>query len=446
MNKLVLGVAGAALLAGGGYVGAAWYAGQKIDGAVERNAELLKKYPIIKVVKRDFQKGLFTSVENVTYRIGCDGVEGASLPGELGTVTLRNTISHHPFAPSMSTEIIYDAKTKAELAKIFKDKEPLQIVTKFALSGAYETTISSPALTYEDPQGKLNWKGLTATIKSDEALSFFDATLKVPGVELATPDNQNISMGELSFEQQAKRSAEGLYVGTSGMSLASLDMNFKDEATPLAIKLGKTELTGESKVTGGLMSGSAKGGIASVQLNGKDIGSMTLKYNLDNLDAAALKQYNDRFWTQGPLQCKSDPMADLQAMQQLLLALLKKDPKLGYEFALKTPEGDSSLALNVASKGLKEEDLANPQAMLPKIDASLAVQVPGALIERVIRETNPAEEAEMALAMFQGSLEQIVAQGFVQNDGKLIKSNFTIKGGQMQLNGQPFDPSMLMGM
>ncbi len=43
----------------------------------------------------------------------------------------------------------------------------------------------------------------------------------------------------------------------------------------------------------------------------------------------------------------------------------------------------------------------------------------------------------MALAAYQNSLAQGVAQGFVLHDGKLISSKLIIKNGQLELNGKP---------
>lgn len=450
MNKILLGGVAVAVLGAGGYAGATFYAGQRIDGAFERNAAELGKYPIIKIVKRDFQKGFLTSVENVTYRIGCEtGLEGSMLDGATGTVTLRNTISHNPFAMSVKTEIVYDEKTRAELAKIFKGQDPLSIVTRISMNGDYQTDISSPAFVHSEAGTKVDWKGISASIKSNQAFSFVDSALKFGGLAVDNAENkEKFVLGELTYSANQVKSADGLYGGKGQMTLAGIEARSEGGefgGKPFDFKTGKLELSSDTKVEGGFVNGTAKGGVAALTLNGKLLGDVSFDYALERIDAAAVKQINDMS-INSMLQCKADPAKDMQVIQQALLAIVKKDPKFSQKFALKTAEGESQLAMHLSSKGVSDQDLSNIDTLLPKLDGGLNIQVPQALVERVIRETSAAEEADMMLAMFQEQLNQVVAQGFAQTDGKLIKSKFELKGGAMQLNGQPFDPRQLMGM
>ncbi|MBE9609849.1 YdgA family protein [Chitinilyticum piscinae] len=446
MNKVLVGGVAVALLAAGGYVGATWYVGQKIDGALDSNAAALGKYKIIKQEKRQFDKGLFSSVELVTYRIGCaEGLEGSPFAGTEGTLTLKNTISHNPFAPTVKTEIILDEKTRAELAKVFKGQEPLSIVTRVSLDGSYQTEISSPAFVHEDAQGKLDWKGISATVKSDQQLSFADFNLKMSGLSFSAGSGEALSLGEVTYTAATKKSAEGLYAGKGSMVLAGMELKGQNDGVPMVLKTGKLELSSDSSVEGGLMKGSAKGTLAGLSYNGKAIGDIGIDYELARIDAAAVKKINDNS-IDNLLQCHYDPMKDMQVLQEAVMAILKKDPSYTQKIALKTPEGESSLNLKVASKGLTEADLHGIDSVLPKLDASVKLQVPSELVNRLIRDVRPAEEVEMTQAMVSEGLNQAAAQGFVVLDSKLIKSDFELKNGQMLLNGQPFDPSMLMGL
>ena len=70
MNKTKLVLALAAL-AGAGFAGATWYTGTTLDNKVTQAGDVLKDYKIIKVVKRDFKKGFWSSTEEVTYQLGC---------------------------------------------------------------------------------------------------------------------------------------------------------------------------------------------------------------------------------------------------------------------------------------------------------------------------------------------------------------------------------------
>mgnify|MGYP001564322524 CR=1 FL=1 len=446
MNKVVLAIGTVAVL-GGGYVGASWYAGQQVESSLAAGASELSKYPIIKTVSRDFQKGLFSSVENVTYQIGCEsGLEaGNPLQGKVGTITLKNSISHQPFNLAIQTQIQYDDKIKAELAKIFKDKEPLSIQTKLGLTGSLQTELTTPSFIVDDAEGRMEWKGLSANIKSDRELSFLDSHFKMGGFDLVLKaKGEQISIGEIDYQSNRKKVADGLYAGNDQLTIAAMSFNGKDSAK--SFNLGKSDFSGETQIDAGFMRSAFKGSIADVALNKKKIGDLNLDYALEHIDTKAIKAINDAVWVNGILQCKSDPALQTKVMLEQIQAIVEKDPKFTQKLALKTAEGETNLSLQLLGKGLTKADLASPDLLMAKLDAALALQVPNAFVERIIREMDTPENAEAKLTMFQAGLGASVQQGYVESDGKMIKSNFTLQNGKTTLNGKPFDLKQFKGL
>lgn len=438
MNKVVI-VAGVLAVAVGGFAGATWYAGQQLDQKISQSGELLKDFPIAKVLKRDMRSGFWTSTEEVTYQLGCGELAAADpFGGKTYTVTLRNVIRHNPLDMGVETNVVFDEATRGSLSKVFKDQEPLRISTKISMAGGLETKLTSPAFTYAEGDESLEWKGIEAVYKYDRALSFINGDLKLPGakIKIAGHSATQIELGSINYLVNQKRSAEGLYLGKDTLQLERVSLSEQAKGQPVNVAMGKTVISGESSLNDGMMRIVVKGDAEKLQFNKNDIGSFSFDYDFDRLDAKAIREINKINLHNGILQCKADPMANMAAMQKQLLEILKKDPRFKNNMKLKTAEGESLLALDIATKGVNEQDLHMPQNLLGKLEGSLSMQLPGALVERVIRETKGAE-AESALVAYQTSLAQGVAQGFLLNDGKQISSKLVIKNGQLDLNGKP---------
>jgi uncharacterized protein YdgA (DUF945 family) len=229
------------------------------------------------------------------------------------------------------------------------------------------------------------------------------------------------------------------------LKLASVQVLNTQHDKPLDLRIGATEFISETGLEAGLLRGSVKGQVNDMALNNQKIGSLNLDAAVVNLNAKAIQAINQVSGVKGMLQCKSDPAAQMKVLQEQAQALLDTDPKYSQKISLKTPEGESVLAFHLQGKGITKADLASPDLLRNKLDASLSMQVPKALIERLITDLAQADAVESSLASFQQSLGMGVEQGFVVSDGKLIKANFTVQQGQTVLNGKPFDPMQLMG-
>ncbi len=445
MNKTVVYAVGVVALLGAGYVGASWYAGQKIGTQLQANALALSKYPIIKVVKRDYTAGLFSAEENITYRIGCaDGLgEEHPLQGVMGTVSLKNTISHQPFDMTVDTAIQYDEKTKQALAKIFKQETPLSIKTKLEMGGDFKTKFAVPAFSVNDPDGQLNVKAMNASIESDQNLSFFDAKMQHGGFSLDAKSQQiQWTMGEINYEAESKKTELGIYEGTGKMTLGAFALNSSNQGKPVQLNFAKFKFSTDTKVKQGLVDTFFKGEIEQLGYNGKEIGSLNVDYAINHLDGKALQNINQASLND-LLQCNVNPTAQMKNMTEQLKIILANDPKFTQKMSLKAAEGEAKFDLSFASKGLLATDFAKPMLALNKVNAVIDIKVPQPLIERFIREM-AGVEAENSLAMFQQSLGMGIGQGYVVSDGKLIQTNLILDQGKMVLNGKLIDPMQML--
>ncbi|WP_035056296.1 YdgA family protein [Andreprevotia chitinilytica] len=447
MSTAIKAIVAIIALGGAGFAGATWYAGQKVDGKFDKLSDQLHHYQIVNVVKRDFQRGFWRSTETVTYRIGCEGAPATGAhPFPMAELTIRNTIHHNPLAMSIDSEIVYSKEAQEGVDKIFKGKQPLAVHTAIGLSGDIVTEVTSPAVSYtEAGQGTFDWKGFTGTVKYDQDLSRIQSKLNIAGFDVKHPEkNDTLHFGAVNFEGEQTKAPEGIYVGKQAMTWDGFGAKMiTPQGRPLDFSVGKTALRSDTSIKDGLVALVANVDVDSVIVHDKKVGSLAMDYQADRIDAKAIKAYNDLTWEQGFLQCQLDPKQNQEQIKTMVVALLKQDPSLKMGLKLKTPAGDGTYQLDVASKDVKQEDFGNPAALLPKVNATVAVQVPHELINYMITEFTP-ESAAGSQAMVDAVLEQGTAKGFVENDGKLIKAKLVLKGGQMELNGKPTSIAQLM--
>jgi uncharacterized protein YdgA (DUF945 family) len=444
-TKLALAIA---VVAGAGFAGATWYTGTTLDNKVMQAGDALKEYKIIKVVKRDFQKGFWSSREEVTYQLGCeDGGEASPLHGATGQITLINTIQHNPLGLEINTQLVYGDKMKEALAKVFKGKEPLQINTKVSLSGHLQTHISSPAFVINDDKGNVNWKGFNSLIKYDKDVSYLDfdfALLGADGQEKSR--TAQFKLGSISYKGSYKNAVEGVYAGAESLTIDGFDVSAKKQEKDIQLSMGQLLMNSESKFSNGLLNFSSKGTAEKLRFNSKDIGKFEMNLDLNQLDPKALKGIHDLSWKKGILQCDFDGKSQVKAMQALLMDLLKKNPSLKQNIKLHTPEGESVVALDLSSKDIKQEDLEDPSQLMNKVNAMLALQLPNAFAERIIRESTEEEAIEPTLEMFQSSVQLGVEDGKLESDGKLLKTKIQLKDGKIVLNGKMVELPELLGI
>ncbi|KAF0811529.1 hypothetical protein IGB42_03986 [Andreprevotia sp. IGB-42] len=446
MSKIIGASLAVIALGAAGFAGATWYAGHKVDGKFDTVAEQLKGYELIKVAKRDFQKGFWTSTETVTYRVGCEDVKtnGQSVfPSQ--ELTLRNTIHHNPFDTRIDTEIVYSKDAQETLNKVFKGQPPLVIRTAIPLTGDITTEISSPAATVtEAGKGTLNWKGFSGSFRYDENLARVKSQIKLTGFDVSEPNGGTAHFDALTAESDQTRVLEGIYTGKQTISWAGFGASMvTPEGKPVDFSIGKSSMQGESSIKDGLVTMAASGSADDLIIHKKKVGALSMDYSANRIDAKALKAYNDLSWKEGILRCNFDQKGSEERIKTLLVEVLARDPSVKMNLKLKTTAGEGLYQVDLASKDVKQADLANPMGLLAKLTATVAVQVPNALVTQLITDFNP-EEAEMSQAMFDAALEQGTARGFVQNDGKLIQAKLVMKGGEFEINGQKKTMAELM--
>jgi uncharacterized protein YdgA (DUF945 family) len=197
MKKIVVVLLAIALLLGAAYAAGAWYLGGRVEEAVAEPQKRFESMPYIKIVRRDFQRGLFSSEETVTYELfgdffraieqmqknqggvpRPDAAPPAAVPKSLVLIGVSH-IRHGPLpdgktiaAAIIDTEFEVEDRLKPALKRVLGDKKVITAHTVIALDGNGESMVSSPAFVYaaqDAPADEFNWGGVAATVHSPVA-------------------------------------------------------------------------------------------------------------------------------------------------------------------------------------------------------------------------------------------------------------------------------------
>ena len=112
------------------YTGGAWYLGQRIENSHNAQAKQAEGIPNVKLVKRDYQRGLFSSTETVTIELMGDTARALQATGEETIepirLTVRTDIRHGPWiggtefdAGVAQSELVLEGEALEAVRKVF---------------------------------------------------------------------------------------------------------------------------------------------------------------------------------------------------------------------------------------------------------------------------------------------------------------------------------------
>lgn len=491
--KKVVGIVVALLVLA--YPAATWWTGKQVEAHMAEQYKMVEQMPFMKIVKRDFQRGFASSTETVTFELFGDmfrslgKLESNAAPGAQTPAagaapqpvqfTVRSNIKHGPFAGGKlaaavaETELVFDDKTKHELAKVFGDKKPLTARTVFAFGGGGSSTVESPPIAHtftDEGGGTLTWGGVKADM--DFAPQMRSYTLRGAAPKLEVKDNKggHMVMSDMQFTGDQKRVFDDepmLYAGTQNFKIAQIEFSGMPSgaaaltegqdaadavpqapAKPVSIKNVTYDIS--MPINGEFLDMGAKLGAASVLVDKQDYGPVHYDLSFKRLHArttaklyrAMMKMYSDpAAMTQNP-----NPGEMLAPLAEPAMELLKYNPEFAIDrISFKSPQGEARVSGHVKLKDAKPEDLANPMMMLAKLDAGADLELPEAFLAEIgAAKAQSPEEKQMQQQMFAAQLEALSGEGYVTRANGLLKAKIAFQSGQLTVNGKPFNP-MAMG-
>jgi uncharacterized protein YdgA (DUF945 family) len=478
MKKIVAILVGAGILLG--WPAATWLYGNRAQASAEQLATAITQaVPYITVSNNEYQKGFLTSTQLITLRPVFAGIGGKPLP----ELKIKNTIEHGPFpgfssvgAARIKHEIVWPEAAKTEIAKLWGQQEPLTANTQMSLGGGGKTTFKSPAATAKIEKANVAFQGLDGVMNFSGGFNQIDYTLSMPGLVVDDAEAK-LALGKVSSSGAHSKVAgtEKIYIGKQTMSLASIDVTAKGQS-PLVV--GAIDYIAETSLPEpNLLSGSGKFTGKSVKYGTNDLGAVEYSFSMSKLHAPTLELLAKEFQAEinkltaastqsKPLEVSPSDNAMLKTMQKHLPALSKHVPKFNLE-SLRVGNAKDYVQMNGMAflKPLTEAEAGNPLAILPKLDASLNIEISESVVQLAAGQASarmlgdqsdamaalpPEQRAQMETQMREQSkfmvdqqIDQFVQQGYIVRGVGKVSAQIALKEGKLTVNGKPLGPGLL---
>jgi len=433
------------------YPAAAWLIGLSAEHAWQKREQtFVERVPYIQIAKREYHRGVYSSTEEVTYRLAANfarALRTRALTGNASDLQfiVRNTIHHGPlpqlqvFAPAtIDTQLVLPPEVSAKLKAVLGDKATLGVKTRLHWFGGSTTTLHSPAFEQSMADGTtLHWRGLEGTTNLDKDLASYKGNLTAPGLDVKSAQGK-LTLDNLHFTADRKLTAfEGVYVGALDMTLDGLEIG---QATPARnITLRKVGLAGSSSVQGEYIDMDGKVDAASLELAQFSVTQVGYEFRATHLHGPSLAALNKSFLALQAGSTNTTP--DLAKMQHVLktdgVEILLRNPvfelpRIGFAM----PEGVLLICVKASFHGLTRNEIdGSPDeakaAFVKHLQASADVRIDTALLDKLLDSSGKGDR-------FTAQLQGLQRQGYLKLDGKALTTHVTYDGGQLQVNGLAF--------
>lgn len=483
MKKIVAILFAIVLLLGAAYAAGAWYLGGRVEQAVAEPQKRLESMPYIKIVRRDFQRGMFSSEETVTYELFGDffrAIErmqkaqgAAARPEALPTVVAPRPlvliavshIRHGPLpdgktmaAAIIDTEFDVEDRFKPALTRVLGTKKPITARTVIALDGNGESIVSSPAFLYAAPAAEgvppdqFNWGGVAAVIHFTSGFTQQTITGEAPRLEVTSPASGGHALVTgMHFESNGKQVFEDeplLAAGKANFSVAEIVVDGPAMAGK-AFRLRNLGYQSSMNMNGGeFLDMAGQFGVAEFAFGDASYGPAHYDFSLTHIHARTFAQIMRamlKINTDAGVDGAKDPAAALQALSGPFMKLLEFNPELSIDrLSFRLPDGDVEMKARARLNDAKAEDFKQPQLLMAKLAATAEISVPAAVLASQfgMRANSPEALAAQTQAR-QRQLAALIEHNYLQQDGALVRTKLDFANGQLKVNGQPFDPAVL---
>ena len=438
---LALGTA--ALLLGGGYVGAtAIFSSRAQDTtqqAVQQLTRTLGSSSVVEVEKSEYHKGFADSTQTMTLIVQ-DTPGGNGQPLRL---LVTNHIKHGPLLGSagvgqalVDTDIRFaDPKTQAALDKAFGGQKPV-IRTVVGLTGASDTSVRIPAgkFTEEGEPGDLSWQPLTGNVRVAGLKT--NAEFSWPGLLLSAPEI-NGAVGPMKLSSSTTRENKDDLLGSGQTNLTLGRLTVTQGRRP--VTLSGLKLSSDSRRDGNFQNLAVRYEVADLTAEGRTLRNIQFALGFDHLARAPLQRLARFFQDLQASQNGSEPLADLTPAQQKqletdVLALLRGQPVLRLSrLSLGQPGRDVQVSGQATLPGASRLTAENwstlaPAELMSMVSADFKLS------------TSEAGLRDLAATLGQGQaadVQTLVDSGTLKREGDKLVATFSFKDGQMLMNGQP---------
>ena len=338
----------------------------------------------------------------------------------------------------VQSHIIWPESAKPFLTKMFGDKEPLKIKTNVGIFGTLTSKISSPSATYQDEKGTIEWKGLSGKMSRSQNEKDNDTEFDFAGFHLTSSQKSFVvQLDKMSYESKLKQEGSGLGSGDGELSVDGFNVETQGKT------YGFKDLDIKSKV-------SEKDGFSAVEFNAKverilqndkTIGQFNMAFNIDHIDAPALKNVNDLV-KKVRTECKPNYEVLTQAAQPIFAKGVNATLK---RFDLELFGGEAHAGGTANLPPLTVAEVQDPKLGMLKLEVDgnanftdkLIYALTGMMLEANAhgQEIEPAQQVQAAAQM----LAKPLGAGLIVKTTDGYASNIKVRQGKVVVNGKPLN-------
>jgi uncharacterized protein YdgA (DUF945 family) len=481
MKKIIAVLVAAGVI---GFPAATWFYGSRAQASAEQfSSAITQAVPYISVASNEYSKGFLNSTQTIRLRPSLPAVGDKAWP----EIVIENKIDHGPFpgfkgvgAARITHNIVWPAEVKAELAKLWGQQEPLTMVTQMGLGGGGSTTFSSPAANAKIDKANVAFKGLNGVMNFTSGFANIDYTLEAPGATIEDAENKLV-IGKIgSSGTHAKLAGtEKIYTGKQTATFESLDMVAKGQ--PAATIKNVAYVVDTSAPETNLLSATGKLTGASLKFANFDLGALDYSYSLSKLHAPSVEAITKAIQAEvnkvadsaaaggsknAAAVAKGSNDAMMNAIKQHLPELSKHVPKFNIDkIRVGNAKDYAQLDGSMFLKPVSAQEAANPMTIIPKIDASINVELSDSWLSLIAaqgtqrmmgdqsamlaqlppeqRAQAEAQSAAQAKFMIDQQLGALVEQGYIVRGVGKVSAQIALKEGKLTVNGKPVGQGLL---
>lgn len=410
--------------------------------------------PTLKLT-RHYHRGWYTSVDDTDVEMSSAMLNSLSALGPAAATaanaepltspirySLHTVIHHGPFCgltcfalARADTHVTFTDTLRDSLTKLFGNKNPITIVSRFAFSGGGSTTISSPSFDHAktDHDTFLSWGGIEATFHYGARQEWYDLTASAPALNVQGPKG-TIEAEAMSLDMRAKRVVHTLYASDSHMKLKHFAATDADKVKQLSID--DVVFTSQDQVQDRFMNVNYQWSAGAIQSRSMTLSSAHADFTWKHLGLDALESFSvamrSSYQQQNQLHAPAAQAQDmLAALKQPLTALLLEEPEMDVDrLSMAAAQGQATMTGAIHLAGFSASDLDAPMLLIPKLDVRLDTEIDESFLASL-----PGVGAD-ALT----KLQPMIDQGFVTRANGTLRTQLLFQRGQLTFNGKPFSP------
>jgi uncharacterized protein YdgA (DUF945 family) len=407
-------------------------------------------------VNLHYHRGYFVSVDDATVEVSAALLDAlpafktavsATVSADSGHTPLRfflRTVIHHGpicgwtcFAlAGADAHVKFTGALQAALTRVFGDREPITIRSRFSFFGGGSSRISSPPfeLAPIGQSGRLDWGGIDTLMHYGARQDWYDVIATAPSLHIDGAKGI-LEVSDMSLNAQAKRLLRTLYEGDSRLELKRISVTGADKVQQFA--LNDLLLVNQSHAQNHFMDLSYRLGAGAIVTQPLTLSNAHVDVTWKHLDVESLESLTTAMRAAGQqADASAAPAARAQAMmaavKQPLQTLLLEEPEMDVDrLRVSCAQGQGSMTGVIRLVGINAADIEAPAALLRKLDVRLDIAIDEAFLANL-----PGPGANTST-----QLQPMIDQGYITRAHGTLRSQVLFAAGQLTLNGKPFNPA-----